>query len=322
MPFQGTEEPAVKLTMADKLKFDDVRIILADPRTHIRSTLKIALAHAEIEGIEHTGSVGNVAEAVEQAAGPDIVICDMALDGDGACNLVHGIRHNAMGRNPFVCVIGITWTPTATEVTRAIDSGVDHLVSAPLSPEQILTRISALVRQRAPFVVTSDYVGPDRRKLRREASKIPLFTVPNSLRDKANGTWDPARFDREIENAIGDLNTRQVDRQAEDIMILAGVVADQAITKGDGFKSNVTQLHDMVQKMDHAASNQGLFHVSELCRACVGIVEEIRKSGGYDIQKDIELLKQLGRAIRTALDPEHNSNKIAHDIAQVVSGAH
>ena len=83
--------------MAGKLKFDDVRIILADPRTHIRSTLKIALAHAGIEGIEHTGSVSNVAEAVEQAAGPDIVICDMALDGKEACNLVHSIRHNAIG---------------------------------------------------------------------------------------------------------------------------------------------------------------------------------------------------------------------------------
>lgn len=307
--------------MAGKLKFDDVRIILADPRTHIRSTLKIALAHAGIEGIEHTGSVSNVAEAVEQAAGPDIVICDMALDGKEACNLVHSIRHNAIGRNPFVCVIGITWTPTASEVTRVIDCGVDHLVSAPLSPEQILTRIRALVRQRAPFVVTSEYIGPDRRKLRREASKVPLFTVPNSLKEKASGSWDPGRFDREIEDAIGDLNTRRVDRQAEDIMILAGVIADQAITRGDGFKANVSRLHGMVREMDRAASNQGFFHVSELCRACVGIVEEIRESGGYDVQKDIELLKQLGRAIRTALDPDNKSNRIAHDIAQAVSGS-
>lgn len=307
--------------MAQKLKFNDVRIILADPRTHIRSTLKIALAHAGIEGIEHTGSVSSVAEAVEQAVGPDILICDMALDGNNACNLVHSIRHNNVGRNPFVCVIGITWTPTAAEVTRVINSGVDHLVSAPLSPEQILTRIRALVRRRAPFVVTSDYVGPDRRKQHREASKIPLFDVPNSLKEKAVGTWDPARFDREIEAAIGDLNTRRVDRQAEDIMVLASIVADQAMTQGEGFRANVTRLSGMVREMDQAASNQGLFHVSELCRACVGIVEEIKASGGFDIQKDIELLKQLGRAIRTALDPQNNSNKIAHDIAQVVSGS-
>ncbi|MBT5457196.1 MAG: hypothetical protein HOK82_11355, partial [Rhodospirillaceae bacterium] len=131
----------------------------------------------------------------------------------------------------------------------------------------------------------------------------------------------PGRFDREIEDAIGDLNTRRVDRQAEDIMILAGVIADQAITRGDGFKANVSRLHGMVREMDRAASNQGFFHVSELCRACVGIVEEIRESGGYDVQKDIELLKQLGRAIRTALDPDNKSNKIAHDIAQTVSGS-
>lgn len=300
-------------------KYDDVRIILADPRTHVRSTLKIALAHAGIEGIEHTGSIKSVSEALEQSVGPDILICDMGFEDGDACKLISAIRHNEVGRNPFLCVIGVTWTSTVRDVTRVIDSGVDHLVGAPLSPQQILVRIRALARNRAPFVVTSDYIGPDRRRLEREASKIPLFDVPNSLHEKVRGTWDPNRFERRIKAAVGDLSTARIDRQAEDIMVLASLIADQSATRGTAvMAANFDRLANMVSDMDRGASNQGFYHLSELCRACVGIVDEIRGNRGFDVRKDLELLKQLGRAIRTALYPENSSGSVARDIARTV----
>ncbi len=308
--------------MTAQLKYDEVRLILVEPRTHVRSSLKIALAHAGIEGIEHTGSIKNVAEALDQSVGPDILICDMGLEDGNACDFISAVRHNDVGRNPFLCVIGVTWTATVSDVTKVIDSGVDHLVSAPMSPQQILVRIRALVRNRAPFVVTSDYIGPDRRRLQREASKVPLFDVPNSLQEKVTGNWDPNRFDRNIKSAVGDLSARRIDRQAEDIMILAGLIADQSAMRGAAImETYFDRLASMVVDMDRGASSQGFYHISELCRACVGIVDEIKGSGGYDVNKDLELLKQLGRAIRTALYPENNSGNIARDIARTVSGS-
>ena len=308
--------------MSVQLKYNDVRLILADPRTHVRSTLKIALAHAGIEGIEHTGSIKSVAEALDQSVGPDILICDMGLEDGNACDFISAVRHNDVGRNPFLCVIGVTWTATVSDVTKVIDSGVDHLVSAPMSPQQILVRIRALVRNRAPFVVTSDYIGPDRRRLQREASKVPLFDVPNSLQEKVTGNWDPNRFARNIKTAVGDLSARRIDRQAEDIMILAGLIADQSAMRGAAImETYFDRLAGMVVDMDRGARSQGFYHISELCRACVGIVDEIKGSGGYDVNKDLELLKQLGRAIRTALYPENNSGNIARDIARTVSGS-
>ena len=308
--------------MTVPLKYDDVRLILADPRTHVRSTLKIALAHAGIEGIEHTGSIKSVSETLEQSVGPDILICDMGLGDGRACDFVSAIRRNDVGRNPFLCIIGITWTATVSDVTRVIDSGVDHLVSAPMSPQQILVRIRALARNRAPFVVTSDYVGPDRRRLEREVSKIPLFDVPNSLQEKVSGTWDPTRFDRKIKIALDGLSTFRIDRQAEDIMVLASLIADQSAISGRAtMEANFDRLAGMVVDMERGASNQGYYHISELCRACVGIVDEIRASGGFDVKKDLELLKQLGRAIRTALNPETSTSNVARDIVRTVSGA-
>jgi hypothetical protein len=171
-------------------------------------------------------------------------------------------------------------------------------------------------------VVTSDYVGPDRRRLEREVSKIPLFDVPNSLHEKVAGTWEPNQFEQTIKSTLGDLSAFRIDRQAEDIMILAGLIADQSILRGAAtMEANFNRLANMVVAMERGATSQGFYHISELCRACVGIVDEIKAAGGFDVKKDLELLKQLGRAIRTALYPENNGSHVARDIARTVSGA-
>ena len=305
--------------MATKPKYGDVQILLADPRAHIRSTLKIALFHAGIEKIAHTGAISSITDSVQHANGPDVLICDMGLEDGEACDVLTSIRRNKVGRNPFLCVIGITWSATAQEVSRIIDSGVDHLIGAPMSPHQVLVRIRAMINDRAPFIVTSDYVGPDRRRQKRGPSKIPLFEVPNSLKAKVHGTWNQSQFEQEIEAAVCDLNTRQLDRKAEDIMVLAGRIAEQTELRGPGRVSGlIKRLNVLVRDMERAATSLGFHHVSELCRACVGIVHEVEEFNGTDSRKDLELLRQLGRAIRTALYPD-NAPEIAHDIATTVN---
>lgn len=109
-----------------------------------------------------------------------------------------------------------------------INCGVDHLVTEPLSPQQILSRVIAMVHHRLPFVVTADYVGPDRRKLTRPEEDYPIVDVPNSQKEKALGSWDTRRFERELENAVGSINTRKVDRQAEIIAGLADSITELA----------------------------------------------------------------------------------------------
>jgi DNA-binding response OmpR family regulator len=306
--------------MLTKPKYGDVQILLADPRAHIRSTLKIALFHAGIEKIAHTGSLSSITDSVQHANGPDVLICDMGLDDGEACDVMTAIRHNEIGRNPFLCVIGITWVATAQVVARIVDSGVDHLISAPMSPHQVLVRLRAMINNRAPFIVTSDYVGPDRRRQKRGPSRIPLFDVPNSLEAKVNGTWNQTLFEQEIEAAVTDLNTRQLDRKAEEIMLLAERIAETNATLGPGrVEGYIKRLNALVEEMERAAASLGFHHISELCRACVGIVQEIERFNGTDTRRDLELLKQLGRAIRTALYPD-NAPEIAHDIARTVNG--
>ena len=86
-------------------------------------------------------------------------------------------------------------------------------------------------------------------------------------------------------------------------------------------EANFDRFVNMVVDMDSGASNQGFYHISELCRVCVGIVDEIRGSRGFELKMNLELLKQLGHAIRTPLNTENYTDNIARDIARTASGA-
>jgi DNA-binding response OmpR family regulator len=307
--------------MAIQPKYADVEVVLADSRGHLRTDMKTALTHAGFFQVRHTGATKNVAESVENMLGPDILICDMSLEEGAVRNIVTSIRQNDLGRNPFLCVIGVTWNPTTEEVTRVINSGVDHLLSAPVSPEQILIRIRALIRARAPFVVTTDYIGPDRRKNARAPSRIPVFEVPNTLREKATGNWNFGDMEKLLREAVGDLNNRRIDVQAQNIMNLAGKIAQEAAkSRTEGLQPQIERLDKMVRAMERCAAERGLVHIAELCNACVKVVDEIWEKGAMDAPKDLALLNHLGRAIRTALFPE-NSKDVAHSIAEIVANA-
>ena len=171
-------------------------------------------------------------ETIENLLGPDILICDMALEDATIRDLVSSVWHNDLGRTPFLRVIGIMWNPTTEEVSRMINSGVDHQLRAPVFPEQILIWIEAMVWAHAPFVVTTNYIGSDRRKQERGMSKIPVFDVPNTPREKATGNWSFGEMEQLLRAAISDLNNRHIDVQAQNIMNLAEKISQQAAKSG------------------------------------------------------------------------------------------
>jgi DNA-binding response OmpR family regulator len=297
--------------------------MLADSRAHVRASLKTALTHAGLENVDQTGSLDAVIESVDQGLGPDLLICDMALKNGEACDLIQSIRQNEIGKNPFLCVLGITWNPTEPEVQKVIDSGVDLLVAAPMSPKQVLSRVEALVHARIPFAVTSDYIGPDRRKdYDQREQTIPLMEVPNTLQSKALGTWNQARMEHEIRRAAAEIRVSRVERQADDIAQIAEMIFNQANDATlSTARAQLDRLYVLVSNLDRRAGQQGFGHISELCQACVGVVRKLIAGDGGPAEKDLLLLRQLALAIRKSMRPDEGETAIVHDIARTVIAA-
>lgn len=97
----------------------------------------------------------------------------------------------------------------------------DVLIAAPVSPALILDRIDSLVNNRKPFVVTSEYIGPDRRFLDDRESEIELINVPKSLREKALGQFNTSRHKDLVAATRANINNQKIDRRAFQISYLA-----------------------------------------------------------------------------------------------------
>ena len=99
-----------------------------------------------------------------EATPPDLVITDTKMPGGEIFELISRMRCGEVGDNPFAPVIMLTWDANADVIRNAAACGVDDILAAPISPAELFGRIKTLVSKRKPFVVTSDYIGPDRRR--------------------------------------------------------------------------------------------------------------------------------------------------------------
>jgi len=173
-----------------------------------------------------------------------------------------------------------------------------------------------------PFgIVTSDYVGPDRRKDPTRGSKIPLIAAPNTLRDKALGEWDPAAVRKAIEATFGDVRIQKLIRRAVEVTRLADLMlAENSEDGSDRARTHLERLHRMVGELDEEARNQELEHICVLCQTAIPVVETLRRSVNGYRTKDLELLKQLSLALRGAIQPDEDGAELVHDIAATVGG--
>lgn len=170
------------------MKFDDVALLIADAGGGIRSEIKSILHFEGFREITETDRVPGIEGAIDEEP-VDLMIIDSALPHGDVCDLTHRIRHHEIGGNPFVVVIIMSLDPTQEEIMKIIDSGADDLLLKPISAGMLKKRVLNLISARKQFVVTSDYIGPTRRKKHRQGSeRIPQFVVPNPLRAKAVGS--------------------------------------------------------------------------------------------------------------------------------------
>ena len=142
------------------------------------------------EGFRSTADFGKIEEVLEALKHqcPDVLVLDTGLEDGDVCDVIKQIRNYEIGDNPFVPVIVTTWDPDRDLVRRVANCGTDAMLVKPISPGQLFERMEALAFRRRPFVVTSDYTGPDRRSDDDRGSEIPQIEVPNTLLAKANGT--------------------------------------------------------------------------------------------------------------------------------------
>jgi CheY-like chemotaxis protein len=176
-----------------RVEFSRLRFIIIDDNAFIRRVMRALL---------HGFGAREVFEAEDGAAGleafmqhaPDIVITDWEMPILDGIEVAKMIRQPGSSPNAYVPIIMVSAHSEMRRVMQARDAGVTEFLVKPISAKSLYQRVLNAVANPRPFVRTSNYFGPDRRRgvspdyagpERRKGGQASETIAAKSLADKA-----------------------------------------------------------------------------------------------------------------------------------------
>lgn len=190
------------------------KVLVCENNGMIRQAIRIGLNNLGIRDIAEANGLVAAHKSLAEG-GYDAVVMNTELEGHDTTFMMREIRLGKLGPDPFLVSILLQSAPDHSKLKQAVDSGTDDLLLIPFAPDQVSTRLDALRTRRKQFVVTHDYLGPDRRKTNRPGGGSPVVTIspPNPLASRAAGI-PPDRYERLVRQARDALGAERIKRLA------------------------------------------------------------------------------------------------------------
>ncbi|NQV55373.1 MAG: response regulator transcription factor [Rhodospirillales bacterium] len=227
--------------------FENVSIVVGDPDDTIGTGLRDALKTHGFGSIKTTNAFEDIENAVATNSA-DLILTDVNLEGGDVFELVRNLRNMEIGDNPFAMVVATVEVPDKECINRILNAGFDDTIVKPFSTDDLMKRISRLAHGRKPFVITRDYIGPDRRlRPRPDAKAAPMVEAPNSIYSKAIEAQPPQEFQKLVGEATELLKAYRIGCYAGQIVwlverILPSGLDDQISKEIDGYLTEMIEI--------------------------------------------------------------------------------
>jgi len=147
-----------------------IQILVAEDaemsRQIIRDILKVLGANRL-----HYANDGMQALSIARATSVDLALIDWEMPVLSGLEFVRMIRTSEDSPNVFLPIIMLSSNSEVHHVTAARDAGVNEYLIKPFSARQLLQRIQTVIERPRPFIKTTSYFGPDRRRRKDEKYK-------------------------------------------------------------------------------------------------------------------------------------------------------
>jgi len=122
------------------------RILVVEDETAIAELVAINLRHAGYE-VTLAGDAASAVQSVDRML-PDLVLLDWMLPGQSGLALAKAWRSDARTRS--LPIIMLTARAAENDKLAGLDGGADDYLTKPFSPKELLARIRAVLRRKAP----------------------------------------------------------------------------------------------------------------------------------------------------------------------------
>lgn len=123
-------------------------ILIVEDEPAILELVAINLKHAGFEVV--TAESAEAAETCIRSALPDLAILDWMLPGQSGIALAKKLRNDERTRE--LPLIMLTARVHEEDKIQGLDAGADDYVTKPFSPKELVARVRAVLRRRAPHL--------------------------------------------------------------------------------------------------------------------------------------------------------------------------
>jgi len=146
----------------ERTDFFEHRILLLGAKTHALKLLRSLLGNA---GISKILQVEDAHRALELLSAKcfSAVFYDPKVDKPGEKPFIVAARRNGSVLFPMIPIFVLHERARRRDVEKARDTGVTDVLTTPISPKTLITKLKAATQKPRPFIVAPEFFGPDRR---------------------------------------------------------------------------------------------------------------------------------------------------------------
>lgn len=296
-----------------RLSFDNVDVLIYDPVSANRTATRAALYTLGFRRTETVATLEAFVEATQKRP-PDIALCEAQGAADELCKTIQLLRQGSESYNPFIVIIVTAWEKSTALINKVVSSGADDLLLRPFSTAVLSARIEAHIDRRKSFVITTDYVGPDRRNDASRPNSAELFDPPNSLKlkakEKLSGEAIQRRLDSELRSAREKLHGEKLRRDSFQVCILWRMMQDQR--PGSGGHVDLDKLAALTLSIDRRCRETEYDAGVEWCDSIIAAAEGLKL--GVDRNASMHLLGHAALTLHQIFHPEKSA---AEQIAEI-----
>lgn len=281
-------------------RYQSIEVILAEPNDTVRFGLIGMLRQQGLRNLRGVSTTEDLIEEIKSNPADLIAVADTL--GDDGYKTIRDLRHNKLGSNPFAVVTYMVSPDNQNGVTRAVMAGADDIMVKPVAPGKIVTRAQHIAYNRIPFVATTEYIGPNRRRDGRK-SEIPLIKVINTLKTKLEGKEvKPEVLSQAVAAGFKSVRTAQLDSQG----LRLGYVCNLVLTAYDEntidpeLEHNLLVLVQCLDEASDAATEVNEPELSEICGKFARRIEELITHYEEPDEKSLTLIRTLTKAFQMA----------------------
>ncbi|WP_018996610.1 response regulator [Hirschia maritima] len=146
-----------------KRNLDRIRVLIVDDNLHMIFIVKTLLRGF---GLKDFLEARDAVEAFEIANSEpiDLIIVDYEMDILDGADFIRLVRNGNDSQNPYIPIIMLTAYSERSKVEAARDAGVTEFLAKPVNAIDLYKKIASIINSPRPFIRTSNYFGPDRRR--------------------------------------------------------------------------------------------------------------------------------------------------------------